>query len=149
MQSLQELVQMDPIREQFAMCCLLLDPLKEQMSFISAGLCHVIHLSPESKARKLISSNPLLGEEMSLEFMEVEDNWNIGDILVLHNLYSSHNETPMQREQIDSSLMDGIEEEAFLSAQPQAEALCRRCQTLPSILQAKQAKGMLCLQRIS
>lgn len=147
--SLNSMIREDPLQQKYAFSALILDPIREQLSFFNAGLNHIIHISVEGAARTLSSTNPILGQETSPEFTEVVDNWNIGDTILLHSLAPSYRTEPYQQRQTEKNLLESIQEEAYLSAQPQAEALMKKALFLSFQREQKQSKVLLSLQRIS
>jgi eukaryotic-like serine/threonine-protein kinase len=147
--TLNTLTKQDPIAQSYAFSALLLDPFKEQLFFFNAGLNNLIHMSGEGTTRILSSTNPLVGQELNPEFTEVIDNWNVGDTILLHCLAPSYRTEPYQQKQTEKNLLESLEEEAFVSAQPQAEALMKKALFLSFQRDQKQSKALFSVQRIS
>ncbi len=129
--------------QQFAFYFLLLEPLQDQLSFISCGMGSLFHLSPGNRTpRKLTASNPVLGSPFTDEVSITSDNWNIGDTLILHTLnpqFGSFQEEP-------PLLSTAISENAHLSAAPQAEAILKQMALSP--IPHKYPRALITLQRI-
>ena len=147
--SLNRMMRVDPLQPKYAFSALILDPIREQLSFFNAGLNQLVHVSSEGVSRILSSVNPLLGQELSPEFTVVVDNWNIGDTILLHCLAPLYRTEPYQQRQTEKTLLESLQEEAFLSAQPQAEALMKKALFLSFQREQKPSKVLLSLQRIS
>jgi len=100
--------------QKFRLSFLILNPERDQLSFIS---CHASNLwrIPEGskKIRILTTPNPSLGTNLNTNLLETADNWNSGDLLVIHS-------APGQKEEPPGSW---IEEYLLLSPQPQAEKI--------------------------
>jgi serine/threonine protein kinase len=93
----------------FSFALLSLYPNKDQLSFIGCGLPSLWSLPEGSdQIRKLSTPNPKLGEKPASTFLEIVDNWDVGDCLYLL-----------------SFAIEKIQESKFnlLSAQHQAEKL--------------------------
>lgn len=84
---LKEALTGDPMDTDFGLCFLLLDPEKNQLSFISCQYSDLWHLAEGSKeARRLSTPNPALGAELNGNLLETVDNWNVGDTLTFHSM---------------------------------------------------------------
>lgn len=147
--SLHSILREDPTGQMYAFSALILDPVREQLFFFNAGLNHLVHVSSEGASRILSSTNSLLGQEAAPEFTEVVDNWNIGDTILLHCLAPFYRTEPYQQRQTEKNLLESLEEEAFLSAQPQAETLMKKALFLSFQREQKQSKVLLSIQRIT
>ena len=74
--------------EKFSLTLLRLDPKTEQLTFLSAGDDILLHLPQGSEEARTISShNPLLGIAPT-EVFATQDNWHMGDRLLLTSLSS-------------------------------------------------------------
>lgn len=128
----------DPLRHAFNLSLLLLDPLNNQLSFVSCGPSALFHISAESAAvRKLESKGPAVGTESNPLFFEVEDNWMTGDSLVFSSFMDSS---------LESTFRLSFVNHAVLSAQTQAEAILKN---LSAAFNEKEVKLLLSIQRIS
>jgi hypothetical protein len=148
-QYLNQMIQQDSAAKTYAFSAIILDSFQEQVFFFNAGLNNLIHISSEGSARILSSVNPLIGQEMNPAFTQVIDNWNVGDTLIFHCLAPSYRLEPYQQKQTEKVLLEAIDEEAFLSAQPQAEALIKKVQFLSFQREQKQSKMLMSIQRIT
>lgn len=138
--TLNKMLTGDSLEQPFALSFLLLNPFKDQLSYVSCGLGSLYHLPAGSKQpRKLVSSNSLLGTDPLAEFMETVDNWNMGDTLVFHSLETD----------AENMLPQAITENASLSAQRQAEAILKKISSSPALAQSRHPKVIITLQRIS
>jgi len=141
---LNRLLSEDPSGEKLALNCLLLDPLRDLVTYLSCGLDALLHLSEgQTTARKLLAPNPLLGTP-SAEFSEVTDNWNVGDLLFFHSLALSSTSRSEDKEALSTALSESIVENSLLSAQPQAEAILKRVSATP----VSSPKILFTIQRI-
>jgi eukaryotic-like serine/threonine-protein kinase len=136
--TLNQTVNEDPMNHPFGLCLLILDPDKDQLSYISCKYTDLAHIAEGSAAiRTLSTPNPSLGSDPTTAFLETTDNWNSGDTLILHSLGI----TPAKEGN------QWIKEHLLLSAQNQAEkilqSLTSQQKTLP-----KRASAVLSLHRI-
>lgn len=77
----------DPLHFQFGICLMMLDPEKDQLSFISCKYTSGWHIPSESSSVHMLTTpNPALGAEERTTLLETADNWGSGDLLVLHSL---------------------------------------------------------------
>jgi serine phosphatase RsbU (regulator of sigma subunit) len=137
--SLNRMLCEDLIRQQFGMSVLILDTLRDTLSFSSCKLGSLLHLPQGSnKSRRLPSQNPLLGEDLHAEFLQTTDNWNVGDTLVFHSLAEGAD---------DALLASAASEYAFISAQRQADAILKRIAA--SLSQARTPQALFTIQRLS
>jgi len=143
---LNQLISEDPMGQRFAFSLIVLDPLKDQLSFISCGLGGLLHLPLGAiTPRKLPSQNMLLGVDPNADFFATEDNWYQGDTLILHSL-----EIPAQiPNELENQLIEAISENLSLSAQGQAEAILKKVSINPAFALQKSPKVLLTIQRIS
>lgn len=76
----------DPMKQKFHLCFLLLNPEKDQLSFVSCHHSQLWHIPEGSrKARSLSTPNPPLGTDPHVALLQTADNWNSGDSLILHS----------------------------------------------------------------
>jgi serine/threonine protein kinase len=131
----------DYLKEQFSLNLVMLDPLRDQMTFISCGLGSLLHISEGNNLpRKLGSRNAPLGQDPQGEFTETSDSWNAGDRLILHSLETSP--------KLENELSKAISENLLLSSQRQAEALLRKMSSSASFATQKHPKALLSVQRL-
>ncbi len=134
-QELNRLVIEDEMKEKFALAFVLLNPLQDQTTYISCGLGDLWHVPQGQQApRKLSSENDLLGTSLTTEFSEASDNWNPGDLLVLHTLAVP-----------PDAMQEAIGENLLLSAQRQSEAILKK---VASQSQDSYPKALITIQRI-
>jgi hypothetical protein len=95
---------------------LILNPDKDQLSFVSCNHLSLWHI-PEGnkKVRSLSTPNPLLGASVGENLLETADNWNSGDTLIL--------QTSSKGDEHSESF---LKEDAFLSAQSQSDKLLKK-----------------------
>lgn len=87
MSGLNQVLCQDPMHFHFGMCLLLLDPEKDQLSFISCKYTKAWHISEGSHAIHTLSTpNGSLGSDLGMTFLETSDNWGSGDRIILHSL---------------------------------------------------------------
>ncbi len=140
----------DTIQIPLAFLMLILDPTQDKLTYFSAGCDSLLHIPEgESVPRRLSSPNPFLGIDSAASFSEVNDNWNVGDQLILHTLtLPEHTPQPM-REQFEESFDTGVQETLLFSAQRQADTLLQKLVVQPSIAYVPFAKALICIQRIA
>ena len=109
----------DPMNEKFHLSILLLIPDKNLLTFISCQYTNLWHLGEGSKkVRELSTPNPLLGQNPTSSFAETTDNWNSGDMIILHSL--------QKMEQSPESIFDFLAlEHKLLSPQQLANQLIK------------------------
>jgi hypothetical protein len=101
----------DSTHQKFSFSLVILNPEKNQLSFVSSNFKSLWHIAEGSKKVKVLSTpNPPLGTAAEVVLLETTDNWNAGDTLILQS--SNKNEEAWN---------DLINEDAFLSAQAQAD----------------------------
>lgn len=136
---LNQLLVQDPLQQKFYFSCLVLNSMKDELSFISCETGSLLHLLQGSDMpKKLSNQNPLLGQDPNAEFFEIKDNWAIGDILLFHSLDPS----------LDPLLLEAFKENNLLSAQAQAEAVFKKGAAHPSFALQKNSKMLVSIQRI-
>ncbi|MBS3904031.1 MAG: protein kinase [Simkania sp.] len=82
---LNHLILEEKSEEQFFFQSLLLDTLREELIYVPCGACTLLHSSSmDREPRFLVADNPPLGKEERTQFLETVDNWEIGDLLLLH-----------------------------------------------------------------
>ncbi len=140
LQLLSRAISNDPMEQQFGLCLLLLDPEKDQLSFVSCQYSTLWHLPEGSKkVRALATPNRSLGSDPNGALLETADNWNSGDTLVLHSLGVA----PAKGEEAGSWMGEYV----LLSAQHQAEKILQRM-TVQRAALPKRASAVLSIQRI-
>jgi len=148
--ALNQMLCEDIMQQPFAASFLLLDPFRDQMTFISCGLDDLMHIPQGStKARKLSSQNMLLGVDALTEFSEISDNWNEGDTIVFSSLDISMAGKMRPSFPLEEPLMEAIEEHILLSPQRQAESILKRVSAAPDFSLQRSPKAVITIQRIS
>ncbi len=147
-EKLNRLVLEDIREEKFALNLVLLDPLRDLATYISCGFDSLLHIPQgQSLPRRLSSQNDLLGVSLTTEFSETTDNWNPGDLLFIHSLTLSAQNTS-ERQLFDKTLDEAIVENILLSAQRQAEAVLKRISSTPVFSALSYPKAFISIQRI-
>lgn len=112
----------DPMQESFSFDMLLLDPEKDQLSLILCHYNNLLHIPAGGKTiRTLSSPNPKLGVQKNITLLETSDNWNVGDILILHSLAIE------TKKESDESLNDFILQNHLQSAKTLSEKILKFC----------------------
>ncbi|HSX26928.1 MAG TPA: protein kinase [Chlamydiales bacterium] len=125
----------DPMDQNFALCFLILNPDKDQLSFISCNYSPLWHIAEGTgKVRTLSTPNPSLGSNPNAALLETADNWNSGDTLILHSLKVEENPS-------------WVTDHLNISAQHQAEKLLHRLAGNRSPL-PKRSSAVLTIHRI-
>ncbi len=138
---LNHLVIQGKSEEEFFFQLVLLDSLREELIYVPCGACSLLHVSStEDEPRSLIADNPFLGKEEHSGFLETVDNWEVGDLLLLHSLspFASQESSPEERKLFS----DLIRAHLNLAMNSQAEAILKKCipllppeqRTMPHIL---------------
>ncbi len=147
--SVNQLLAEDSLKQHFALSFLLLDPLREQLAYISCGLGRLIHLSQGSIEPRFLGAQNLPLGTLQGELAETVDNWKIGDTLFLHSLETAFPKEASARKEIETHISAAISESAPFSAGRQAETVLRRMTSFPSISSQVCPKVLITLRRIS
>lgn len=135
--NLNQILCSDPHRFRFGLCLLILDPEKDQMSFISCKYTEARHIAEGSHAmRTLTTPNDALGFDLGMTFLETSDNWNAGDRILLHSLGI---EPPKKDEWLQENLI--------LPVQSLAEKMLQNWTGAQKVL-PKQASAIITIHRI-
>jgi serine/threonine protein kinase len=128
----------DPMKQNFGLSLLFLNPDKDQLSFISCNYTELWHIPDGSeKVRSLATPNLALGADPAATLLETADNWNSGDTLILHSLGLAPNkgkEAPLA-------------EHLLLSAQNQAEKVLETLRAQKKTL-PQRASAVLSIHRV-
>lgn len=136
---LHQLVYEDTLQQKFAVCFLVLSPLRHELAFLSCGLGQLIHLTPEYKTPRVLSNHNLpLGIKQYQDFETTIDNWNIGDHIVLHSFELAS----------PSLIQEGLVENISLSPQIQADALLKKISHQRVLHKEKNPKILLTIHRV-
>ena len=131
----------DMMNQKFCLSLLLLNPDKDQLSFISCNYTPLWHIPEGSrKVRLLTTPNPSLGANPNASLLETADNWNSGDTLILHSLGLS----PTKGEEPPGPW---ISEHLLLSPQHQAEKILHKMSSAKSA-PPKRASAVLSIHRV-
>jgi hypothetical protein len=148
-EKLNRLIFEDTSKEEFALNFVLLDPLKDLATYVSCGFDALLHIPQgQAKPRKLASENDFLGTSLTTEFAETTDNWNAGDILILHSFALPPEAKPQDQELVDQAMSEAIAENLLLSAQRQSEAIFKKISSLPVFSLVPYSKALISIQRI-
>jgi serine/threonine protein kinase len=148
-EKLNRMIYEDTSGEKFALNFVLLDPLQDLVTYISCGFHALVHIPQgQTQPRKLASENDLLGTSAAAEFAETTDNWNTGDLLVLHSLALPSETKLQEREQLDQSMSEAITENLLLSAQRQSEAIFKKVSSTSIFSLIPYPKALISIQRI-
>lgn len=144
-EKLNDLICNDILDAKFAMSFVLLDPIGDIATYVSCGFDDLIHIPQgQTEPRKLSCQNELLGVSTATEFSSTTDNWNPGDILILHTLALPEG----NKGELNSILNEAITENLLLSAQRQAEAILKKVSFSPAYSQIPYPKTLFSIQRI-
>lgn len=140
LQKLQTILQQNPQIKDFSLALLYLDPLQDQLTFISCEAASLGCIASGSRHLRLLSaSNPPFNIH-STSFNVVNNNWNIGDVLVLNNLPP---EKGKEASSLYPMLSAAIEDSLFFSPQRQAEILLKK------LTSSKTCRFFMVIQRIA
>ena len=139
--ALNQAVHNDPMNQRFNLCLLILNPDKDQLSFISCNYSNLWHVSEGTKKVRLLSTpNPALGANPNVSLLETADNWNSGDMLILR----SGSAAPLQEEESPNTW---ISEYLLLSPQHLADRVLQKTTEIKSPF-PKRASTALSIHRI-
>lgn len=139
--ALNRALHQDPMGQDFGLCLLLLNPEKDQLSFVSCQYSPLWHIPEGSqKVRILNTPNPPLGTHPNTTLLETADNWNAGDTLILAS-------TQSESAQAEEITRQWIEEKSLLSPQAQAEHLLKKLRAEKTTA-PKKASAVLSIQRL-
>ena len=138
----------DALSLHFCLALLLLDPMQEMLTYISCGFNALIHVPQGSKPKLLHAHNPMIGTDMHSSFSSVTDNWNTGDILIMHSLALPKQAPHLEQQALDNLVQEALVDNLLLSSQRQAEALLKKSSLFPSFPLIPYPKVVLSIQRI-
>lgn len=111
----------------FSFSLLTLFPAEERFSYISCGYSPLWYLpSGSDSPRRLSADNVALGGASPSEFLEVDSNWNVGDILVLHTFQGGQSKNIKEVEQDEALFLDALKENLYLNPHQQVDAIFRK-----------------------
>lgn len=145
MAKLNRLIRDEKTGERFSFQLLLLDPLLEQLHYISCGGGAMLHVpSGTADPRYFQMDNPLLGTEDQRDFLETTDNWQVGDLLILHSFSPIGSSTEAQT----TLLLDVVKTQLSLAPGRQVEAILKK--SLPHLSPEQQGlpQVLIEMQRI-
>ncbi|HNA61835.1 MAG TPA: hypothetical protein PKW79_02025 [Rhabdochlamydiaceae bacterium] len=134
--TLNRLVQEDPIQQQYKFAFLNLSPTRDELNFLSWGFGNLLHFSPGGQLPRILTNNhPPLGTNKWEDLELTIDNWNIGDVVVLHSCDSSQ----------DELIQQSLKENFLLSPQNQADTFLKKISSQSS---EKKTKVLFTIHRI-
>lgn len=146
---LNTLLTHDTLAQEFGLNLLLLDPTNEQLTYLSCGLNALWHVPQGSQMpRPLICNNAFLGAEATSLFSETKDNWTQGDLLILHSLSPAPTHSAVDTQAFEQVLIHAIQDNAFLSAQKQADMILKKISSHSLFNLMRFPKSLLTIQRI-
>ena len=148
--ALNQLAYEDSLKQAFALAFLILDPLREQLAFVSCGLGRLLHLAEGSTSARFLGlqSSPL-GTQVPGDFTETIDNWGVGDTIFLHSLETAFPQEPEKKGMLDTELSIAIAENAFYSTERQADAILKRVAAFPPVAMQRLPKVMVAIRRLT
>jgi eukaryotic-like serine/threonine-protein kinase len=147
--TLNRMLSEDSLGARFALSVIILNPLIDQMTYVSCGMGNLFHIPRGSTAvRTFPAQNPLLGSDPNADFSSTGDNWYPGDTLILHTL-DVFEAKEGYRTDLEPKLLDAISENITFSAQRQSEAIMKKMAMLPTFTLQSSPKAIMVLQRIS
>ncbi len=139
----------DASKNPIALCLALLDPMSDLVTYISCGFDDLLHIPEEhQEPRRLSSQNDLLGVSSATAFSATSDNWNAGDILILHSLTLTKESPPDQKKQLSIAFDEAIIENLLLSAPSQADAILKKISLHSAYGSVTYPKVLFSIQRI-
>jgi serine/threonine protein kinase len=136
-------------KSSFAFHLLHLMPQDNQFSFISCGFQPLIHLPVGSETpRFLANQNPLLGTDPHHGFYETTENWNEGDILIVHSFQTDLSEAK-ESQKLEETIRTALPSFMQLSAQTQAEGLSSELTKVTAKQNQEIPHSVLTIQRIT
>lgn len=114
----------------FVISILILMPVKNQLRFLSCGFGPLWHVQAGiNKPKRVAAENIALGISTDVEFIEINDNWNIGDRIVLQT-FTAHSFNTESIEAETNGFQNALSETLFLAPQRQVEMLMRKIKPL-------------------
>lgn len=111
----------------FSFSLLTLYPLLSKISYISCGYSPLWYIPAGADTpRRLTADNPPLGTSKNTEILEVDGNWNVGDIAILHTFQAGQLKHIAEVELDEALFLEALNENLYLSAQKQVEAIFRK-----------------------
>lgn len=113
--------------EVFSFSLLTLYPIVESFSYISCGYTPVWYVPAGTDSpRRLTADNPPLGSEPTGEIIEVDANFNIGDLLILHTFQAGSAKHISDIELDEANFLESLMENLFLAPQKQIDTIFRK-----------------------
>ena len=136
-------------KKTFSFHLLYLTPSRNQFSFISCHFQPLVHLASGSNhPRFLDHQNSPLGADPNCDFYETSENWDEGDLLIVHSFYLDPSKIK-EREMLEESVRSTLPSLAKLSAQMQAQGLLSELSKSKMFSDQKSSQTVLSVQRIN
>lgn len=113
----------DTIDLEFSFLSLYIDVSKNSFLSVNCGFHSIWRSSGSGSPHILTSDNPLLGKEANCDFYENVDNWNLGDVLLLHSFKEENKKQPA----LDAVLQNALAQTIDYSSKAQAEFILNSC----------------------
>lgn len=111
----------------FSFAYLTLVPSAGSFSFISCGYSPLWHLPTGADVpRRISADNVALGLSAELDVIEVDSNWNVGDVLIFHTFQAGTAKAISEMELDESLFLQALMENLYLAPQKQVEAIFRK-----------------------
>lgn len=148
LKSLTKQMKEDPFISQFSLSALYLDPFKNCIRFCNQGLSQLI-LVPAGEPSKIVyNSQPLPSPDTEVDMVETTENWRIGDVILYHSFIADSQDPPEKKELIEKNLKQILQEQMFLSAQSQAEAVMKEMSQNPNVSADSKTTVLFSIQRV-
>jgi eukaryotic-like serine/threonine-protein kinase len=127
---LNDILVNDPMDQMFALSYLTMNPSKNTVSYISCGYGNLWHIPKKTgKPTQISADNIALGIDDSMEFIEVQIPWEIGDKLILNSFSTVSTQNKEQAFHADD-LKKALEETNNLHPQKQLKILFRKIRAI-------------------
>lgn len=125
--TLNDLIVEEEGDQSYALSFLTLFPNENRLSYISCGYSPLWYIpSGADTPRRLMAENIALGIAPSIDILEVDSNWNVGDALVAHTFQAGLSKTMADLETDESLFLEVLKDNLFAVPKQQVDAIFRK-----------------------
>lgn len=111
----------------FSISLLTLFPNENHFSYISSGYSPLWYLPNKSEVpRKLSSDNIAIGITKPYDVLEIDSNFNVGDIVLLHSFQAAALTSVSDVENDENEFLSALKDNIYFSPKKQADAIFRK-----------------------
>lgn len=145
---LNELLSNDPIDQIFTLSYLILDPVANQLRFISCGYGNLWYIpTGVNEPRKIAADNIALGIDGDAQFLEVNQSWNVGDTLLMNTFATIGSAEDKDTGFSEQDFRKAIMENLYKAPQKQVETIFRKALTSAKKALENRSISLISIQR--